>query len=138
MSNISDYLPLFDVMIIYYFTIIRPRVFAIWFLFVLGLVCDSINGFPLGITALTYILTVKLFHALSHRVVLKENFGEVLGQFVFFAFVIFFLKWLMLSLYNLEIYNFVSPLIQLSTTCVAYILMHRFFSYLDKKLLPQS
>ena len=132
---VADFLPLFDVMIIYYFTIIRPQIFAIWFLFLLGIISDAINGFPLGLTSLCYIITIKLFNTLNQRMVMKENFQQILGQFIVFVFSILLLKWLLLSLYHLKVYNIIRPIIQLVITTTLYVLMHKFFDYLDKKLL---
>ena len=34
---VADFLPLFDVMIIFYFAVLRPEAFRIWFLFLLGI-----------------------------------------------------------------------------------------------------
>ncbi len=132
---VADFLPLFDLMIIYYFTIVRPGIFSIWFLFILGMISDSINGFPLGVTSLCYIIAVKLFTNLSQRIVVKENFQQIFGQFIAFAFFVLLLKWFMLSVYYFRIYNFSGPLIQLVITSIFYIFMYKFFDYLDKKLI---
>ena len=135
---VADFLPLFDVMIIYYFAVLRPEVFAVWFLFLLGIITDSINGFPLGITSLSYILTVKLFNVLNQKMLLKENFQQIFGQFIVFVFSILLLKWSMLSIYHFKSYNFVGSAIQMFITSTLYVLLHKFFDYLDKKLLKGS
>ncbi len=135
---VADFLPLFDVMIIYYFAVLRPEVFAVWFLFLLGIITDSINGFPLGITSLSYILTVKLFNVLNQKMLLKENFQQIFGQFIAFVFSILLLKWSMLSIYHFKSYNFVGSAIQMFITSTLYVLLHKFFDYLDKKLLKGS
>ncbi|MFT6220297.1 MAG: rod shape-determining protein MreD [Myxococcota bacterium] len=134
---IADYLPLFDVMIIYYFAVFRQDVFAIWFLFVLGLISDSINGFPLGMTSLIYIIAIKSFNAFNQRSSFEKNFHQIFIQFIAFISLITFSKWLFLSLYNLTFYNFSAPIIQLIVTALFYIFMHKFFSYLDTKLLKK-
>lgn len=135
---VADFLPLFDVMIIYYFAVLRPEVFAVWFLFLLGIITDSINGFPLGITSLSYILIVKLFNVLNQKMLLKENFQQIFGQFIAFVFSILLLKWSMLSIYHFKSYNFVGSAIQMFITSTLYVLLHKFFDYLDKKLLKGS
>jgi len=135
---VADFLPLFDIMIIYYFAVLKPDVFAVWFLFLLGIISDSINGFPLGITSVCYIIVVKLFCSLNKRIMMYDTFHQIFGQFVAFAFSILFLKWLIISIYHLKTYNIISPLIQLVITCTIYILMHRVFDYLDRKLLENN
>lgn len=135
---VADFLPLFDVMIIYYFAVYQPQIFSMWFLFVLGLISDSLNGFPLGITSFCYIVAVKMFNALNQRTVARESFQQILQQFVAFAFVVLFLKWLLLSIYYFKFYNALSPLIQLTISTVLYVLMHKFFDYLNRKLLGNT
>ncbi|MFT6332108.1 MAG: rod shape-determining protein MreD [Lentimonas sp.] len=132
---IADYLPFFDIMIIFYFTILRPQVFSIWFLFILGVIADSITGIPLGITSLIYIIVVKLFNNLNQKLIIKENFIQLLIKFAIFSFATVFMKWLFLSIYFLQIYNIINPLIQLFITINLYVFMHKLFNLLDKKLL---
>jgi rod shape-determining protein MreD len=125
-------------MIIYYFAVLKPDVFAVWFLFLLGIIGDAINGFPMGITSICYILMVKLFCGLNKRIVMRETFHQIFGQFAAFAFSILFSKWLIISIYHSQIYNIISPIIQLVITCTIYVLMHRFFDYLDRKLIGNA
>ena len=137
-NYIADFLPLFDLMIIYYFAVLKPEVFAVWFLFLLGIISDSLNGLPLGITSFSYIVTVKIFLSLNQKMTVQENFHQVLIWFTYFIFVVLLLKWLIVSLYYSTFYNIIGPLIQLMVTCVMYVLVHRFLYYLDKKLLIGS
>jgi rod shape-determining protein MreD len=135
---IADFMPLFDVMIIYYFAVLRSEIFGIWFLFLLGIIADSIGGFPLGITSLSYIISVKFFVALNKRTAIQDSFYQILWQFVAFAFLILILKWLMISLYDFKLYSIINPLIHLAITSVFYIFMHKVLYYLDKKLLDSD
>jgi len=137
-NYLADFLPLFDVMIIYYFAVLRPGIFAIWFLFVLGIISDSISGVPLGITSFCYIIAVKLFVAINNRATIQQNFYQIFGQFIAFTFVILLLKWLIISVYSLKFYNIINPLIHLTITSITYIFMHMFFHSLDKKLLESD
>lgn len=132
---IANYLPLFDVMIIYYFAVYRPNIFSVWFLFMLGLISDALNGFPLGITSLIYIITTKSFTLFNQKAMVKEHFKQIFQQFITFIFIILFLKWLLLSIYYLKIYNIYPPIIQLIITSSLYVVMHRFFDYLSRTLL---
>ena len=135
---IADFLPLFDVMIIYYFAVLRPEIFRIWFLFLLGIIADAISGFPLGITSFCYIMSVKLFVAFNKRATIQQNFYQIFGQFVAFVFLILLFKWLIISLYYFKLYNIINPLIHLAITSIIYIFMHQVFYYLDKKLLESD
>jgi cell shape-determining protein MreD len=104
-------------------------------LFILGVIADSITGIPLGITSLIYIIVVKLFNNLNQKLIIKENFIQLLIKFAIFSFATVFMKWLFLSIYFLQIYNIINPLIQLFITINLYVFMHKLFNLLDKKLL---
>ncbi len=140
LSNIKSsaaisYIPLFDVMMIFYFAVYRPGIFTLWFLVVLGIWSDALNGLPMGITSLCYIIAVKFFGILNQRLMMKENFRQILEQFVGFIFMVLMLKWLLLSIYNLTFYNVNAALIQVAFSSVLYVIMHKFFDYLSLKLL---
>lgn len=136
--GIPNLVPLLDLMMIYYFAIYRPHVFGIWFLFLLGVWSDSLNGMPLGITSLCYIITTKVFNVVNSRMDIKENFEQIFKQYVVFAFTILFLKWMFLSIYRSEVYNILTPIAQLVISSIAYIFVHRFFDYLNQKLIEES
>jgi len=133
--NGSNIIPLFDVMIIFYFTVYKEGVFGLWFLFLLGIWSDALSGFPLGITSLSYISSVKFFNLINNKMEIKENFQQLFKQFAAFAFAVLFLKWIFLSIYSSNFYNIISPIIQLITSLIFYVIMHRFFDYLNQKLL---
>jgi rod shape-determining protein MreD len=137
-SATISYIPLFDIMMIFYFTVYRTGIFALWFLVILGIWSDALNGLPLGVTSLCYIIAVKFFIALNQRLMMKENFRQILEQFVAFIFLVLMLKWLLLSIYNLAFYNITAALVQVALSSVLYVIMHKFFDYLSFKLLNIS
>ncbi|MDA0902691.1 MAG: rod shape-determining protein MreD [Proteobacteria bacterium] len=130
-----DFIPLFDLMIIYYFTIYRSGVFGWWFLLLLGVWDDSLTGLPIGITAFSYLIGVKIFEILNHRLIIRENFTQIWQQFIAFSFFILAFKWVLLSIYYSTTYSIINPLIQIAISSLLYVVMHRFFDYLSLKLL---
>ena len=136
--NGSNIIPLFDVMIIFYFTVYKEGVFGLWFLFLLGIWSDALSGFPLGITSLAYIISVKFFNAINSRMEIKENFAQIFKQFGAFTFGVLFLKWIFLSIYSSNFYNIISPIIQLIISLIFYVIMHKLFDYLNQKLLDRK
>lgn len=133
-SGIPNLIPLFDLMMIFYFTIFTQR-FSFWFIFILGIWNDALNGLPLGITAFCYIILIKLFQTLNNHLLLKGDFNQVLRQFVTFLFLFLLLKWFLLSIFYTNLYNLKWPVIQLILSSVVYVPMHKFFDYLKEKLL---
>ena len=136
-SGLSNIVPLLDLMMIFYFAIFK-RVFAVWFIFVLGIWNDALNGNPLGVTPLCYILLIESFLVINNRMLPKEEFQQVWQQFVIFCFLFLAMKWAILSIFAVSFFDFKTPLIHLVLSSVLYVLMHRFFDYLSQKLLQEN
>jgi rod shape-determining protein MreD len=132
--GLSYLMPSFDLMMIFYFTIFR-NTFSTWFIFLLGLWSDALNGSPLGSTSLCYIVLIKLFSVANEKIALKDDFHQIWQQFIFFISALFFLKLLMLSAFNLHLYNINVLVLQAVISCFCYVIMHRFFDYLNRELL---
>ena len=135
-AGFSGLMPLFDLMIVFYFAVFRPN-FSIWFIFLLGCWHDALAGSPLGTTSLCYILLVKLFLLLNGKMFIRENFPQLLKQFALFCFLFLLMKWAILSIFSGAAISLISPLIQLVLTPLSYILMHKFFDFLSLKLLEE-
>jgi rod shape-determining protein MreD len=133
-AGLTNVIPLFDLMIIFYFAVFRND-FALWFIFVMGIWNDAITGNPLGVTALCYILLIKLFISLNKKLNIRDNFQHILKQFIAFCLVFLFMKWFILSLFSGSLYNPKILLVQFVLSSAFYVVMHSFFDYLTAKLL---
>lgn len=127
-SGLSAIIPLFDLILIFYFAIFR-NIFAIWFLFLLGLYHDSLNGNMVGITSICYILSVKIFNILNHKLIIRKDFKQIWQQFMAFMIVFLIFKWLLLSIFNTTFYSINLIIIQFILTSVLYVLSHKYISY---------
>ena len=135
-AGFANVVPLFDLMAIFYFSIFK-NIFAIWFIFLLGIWNDALSGNMLGVTALCYILLIKFFVLLNHKMLIKENFKQVCEQFIFFCFLFLLMKWAILSIISGTVYSVVTPLAQMVLSSAFYVLMHKFFDFLSAKLLEE-
>lgn len=133
----SHFMPLFDLMVIYYFAVYQ-RIFQVWFLFLLGLWSDSLSGMPLGISSFSYIIICRFFIALNQRLSIGENFRQILQQFALFLFFVLGCKWLIISAYHSKFYNFTPLLQQLVISVPLYVVMHKFFDYMGQKLTLEN
>lgn len=136
-GGFSKLIPLFDLMIIFYFAVFH-RVFGLWFIFLLGIWNDALNGNPLGLTPLCYILLIRVFITLNQRLVIRENFTQLWQQFIAFCFCFLCLKWMILSIFNVAFYSVTTILVQFVLTSSFYVLMHKFFDYLYQKLIEEK
>ncbi len=136
-GGLTKVIPLFDLMIVFYFAVFR-NVFSIWFIFLLGMWNDALSGNPLGLTALLYIMMIKFFIALNNKLMIRENFRQIWQQFIVLCLIFLMFKWAFLSLYNGAFYSLKIILLQLILTSSFYVVMHRFFDYLHKKLIEEK
>lgn len=136
-NGLSALIPPFDLMIIFYFCSFKKK-FSIWFVFILGIWSDALNGFPLGLTSLCYILLIKFFDMLNYKMLIKENFNQVWYQFIAFCFFFLLLKWLFLSIFLATFFSVIVPLVQFVISIIFYVVMHKFFDYLSLKLLEDN
>lgn len=133
-AGINDVLPLFDVMMIFYFAVFR-RDFGLTFVFFLGIWSDALNGNPLGLTSLSYIIIVKIFMVVNDRFLSKENFLQIWQQFIAFAFVFLLIKVIIFVLIYGKFSSISSVVVQFIISAFAYVFMHLCFDYLSVKLL---
>jgi rod shape-determining protein MreD len=136
-AGFSKVLPLFDVMIVFYFSVF-VHVFGMWFVFLLGIFNDALSGNPLGLTSLIYIILIYFFAAANHRLIVREDFKQILYQFMIFLFIYLFAKWLFLSLYNDSVYGIATLSVQFILSSVFYVIMHKFCDYLNQKFVNVS
>ena len=132
----ANVVPLFDLMAIFYFAVFK-NIFAIWFIFLLGIWSDALNDNMLGATSLCYIILIKFFLLLNQKMLIRENFKQVCEQFVLFCFLFLLMKWAILSIIAGAFYSIVTPLVQLTLSSVFYVLMHKFLDFLSSKLLDK-
>ena len=136
-AGLSSVIPLFDLMIIFYFAVFRND-FGLWFVFLMGVWSDALTGDSLGVTALCYVLLVKLFSILNVKLNIKENFRQIWKQFIIFCVVFLFIKWSLLSVMSGSLHSINTMLIQLVLSSVFYVAIHKFFDYLSIKLLENN
>ncbi len=135
-AGFSRVIPLFDVMLVFYFVVFR-QVFALWFIFLLGLWADALNGNPLGMSSLIYIFLTKFFIILNQKMVIRDEFKQLWQQFIAFCTCFLLLKWSFLSLSSGASYSFVTILLQLILSAVFYVVVHKFFDFLNRKLIEE-
>ncbi len=133
-AGLSDLIPLFDLMAVFYFAVFK-NIFGIWFVFLLGVWNDALNGNPLGTTSICYIILIKFFQVLNQKLMIRDNFKHIWQQFVAFCFCFLLMKWLMLSVFNGEFHSVTTVLVQFVLSSVLYVVLHKFFDYLSGKLL---
>ena len=98
-AHLGEVRPVFMLMAVYYWTILRPSPpFAV---FVLGLLLDLLSGYPLGMNALVLVLAQALTTH-NRKFLLGQSFLVIWACFALVALVAGSLQWLLFCLYNLS------------------------------------
>lgn len=126
-TGVSYFVPLFDIMIIYYWAIYHPKLFPQWFVLVMGLLQDALYGLPLGVTAVTNLIFREIIVS-RRRYFIKEPFLTIWLNFVLFSFIVAFLKWAMASFIFNELFAVEATMIQWMLTASLYAWMHWLFN----------
>jgi len=135
-SGLVDIMPLFDLMMVFYFGVYK-NLFGIGFIFLMGMWNDALCGNPITLTSLCYIILIKIFKVINSKVALKDNFRQIWQQFILFCLLFLVLKYLLLSMFNNSLYSLNNISIQFVLSVFFYVIMHKFFDYLNLKLLEE-
>lgn len=114
---------------IYYWTIFHPASMPYWFLFLLGLLSDSLLAMPLGMTSLILILFRLLVLSQQHSLV-KESFLGIWAGFAICVVLMQSLQWLLTSFYSQDLLPIGPLAMQWVFTIGLYPLAHILFNML--------
>jgi cell shape-determining protein MreD len=125
---LSLFMPSIELIIIFFFYAYQKKL-SYWFILLLALLSDSFNGYTIGVSALSYFLALLLFKK-EERLFFYHSFREIWFSFMIFTIQFLLIKWLILSLTNVEFYHIYKILPELLLTIITYPLFHAFFSLL--------
>lgn len=123
----SQVMPIFALICIYYWDTFYLGVLPYTFLFVLGLLEDTLTGLPLGVSSFVNII-FALMLLRERRNFGKTLFGTVWLGFVSLSLVACALEWLILSIYFGMMLPMAGHLLQWVSTCFVYPPMHLLFT----------
>ncbi len=72
-SGLGNIMPLLPLMSIFYWGLRYAAFMPYWFVFLLGVVSDSLTGMPIGISSVLYMIFLLVLHA-QHKYIYKEGF----------------------------------------------------------------
>ncbi|MBM3590711.1 MAG: hypothetical protein FJX30_05015 [Alphaproteobacteria bacterium] len=135
-AGFNDVMPMMDLMAVFYFAVFK-NIFGLFFIFLLGIWNDALNGNPLGLTSLCYIVLIKFFAILNFRLLNKESFRQIWQQFIYFSIMFLLGKWFLLFVINGQSGSIWNLVVQLIVSAVFYVPAHSLFDYLNRKLLGE-
>jgi rod shape-determining protein MreD len=131
--GINQIMPLFVLINIYYWGVYYPGVMPYGFLFVLGLLQDTLERLPLGVSSFVYMAFAFLL-VLQRRVFGKMIFSTVWLGFITLSLIAVILMWAILSIYTLRWLPLAPPLLQWLMTCLSYPLIHMLLTRIYQRI----
>jgi len=128
-SGLGNFMPVLFMIPIFYWGIYGARDMPYWFVFVLGLVIDSINGQPLGLSSLLNVFFLATIHA-QKKYIHKEGFIVKWVYFTILLAAVSALHWLLIGLFYSTPQGVWFALIQWFLTLCCYPLFHQLFDML--------
>ena len=125
-------MPDFTLINLFFWSLFIEGALPYWFVFMLGLLQDSINGTPFGMTAFINMILVWLVSQ-QLRVIANMSFFFIWGVFIGFAIVSYALQWLLTMLYYMHIFSFNSNMLAFAFLCCVYPVCHIILTLLWQK-----
>lgn len=129
-AGASAFFPMVDIMAIYYWTSYRPQVMPDWFVFILGILRDIMEGLTIGVSPFIYLLTRFIVLA-SKDLYKKQTFIIVWQGFAIVSLIAITGKWLLVSFIIDMPLVFTSAIMQFVLSIAMYPLFHWLFSLVN-------
>jgi rod shape-determining protein MreD len=119
-AHLGEVRPVFMLMAVYYWTILRPSPpFAV---FVLGLMMDLLSDYPLGMNALVLVLA-QVLTTHNRKFLLGQSFLVIWAGFALIALSAGLVQWLLFCLYNFALVSAKSMLISAALSAFLFPVM---------------
>ncbi len=125
-------MPLFTLINIYYWSMFYAGALPYWFLFILGLLQDTLTGQPLGFSSFINIVFAWML-ADRMRIQSAPSFAVAWLKFAASACAVILLQWVVIGIYYGRILPLNIPALQWLSSCLAYPLMHVFLTCTYRK-----
>lgn len=127
-------MPVFPVMLVFFWAIYWPEVMPRWFVFLLGVFYDTLFHLPLGLSSLLLLLLWSLITS-QRTPLLKEPFMIIWLVFSLSASLYGALEWLGNSLYYRHFFSDATLWMRYLFTILTYPLIHKLLNSVHKIIL---
>lgn len=121
--GMASFLPFFNIMMVYYWTIYRTDLFPAWFVFLLGIIQDALYGTPLGLHPFLN-LSVWILIVNNREFFSKESFMNVWAKFFLVSFFVAILNWIIFSFLHGRLLIPTNAILQWLLSAVLYACIH--------------
>lgn len=133
----TSVMPAFALMAIYYWGIVRPEMFPVYAVFLVGLVFDLLSGGPIGLWAFVYVLTYII--VLTQRfLIVNAPFSVFWLGFLVAAAFAGVVGWAAASLFYGTLLPARPIVWHLFVTVALYPLFSTIFGRIERRILPSA
>lgn len=126
-------MPLFNVINIYYWCIFFPGSLPYIFLFIIGILQDSLSGTPLGFSSFINVLfawgLITRFNTMGN-----VSFATLWLRFIILSLAVIVMGWFIMSMYYSGLLSIRPQLLQWMSTCLAYPAIHFFLTRVYQRI----
>jgi len=101
-AHLGEIRPVFMLMTVYYWTILRPSLLPPAVVFLIGLVLDLLSAYPLGMHALIFVVAQGLTRS-QRKFLLGQSFLVIWAGFALVALGAGLAQWALFALFNLAL-----------------------------------
>ncbi len=122
--------PLINSMLVFYWTIYRPRSLPYWYVFTFGMIYDAIAGLPIGLHGLLNVLLRSIILRYRDKYI-KEPFVSIWFHYMLLSVLVLILQWMMLAFVYEYLFGIQFAIIQWLLSLMLYPFFHRLFDYVQ-------
>lgn len=104
---------------IYYWSLYRPSMFGITYVFVLGLITDFVTGVPVGLNALGYVC-VHWIVTSQRKFLVAQSYAVIWIGYILACLMCLSMQWAVFSLYHFNSADIHVPLMKLAVSIFVY------------------
>ncbi|MCB1971484.1 MAG: rod shape-determining protein MreD [Geminicoccaceae bacterium] len=129
-------MPSLLVCVVFYWTISRPDLLGIVWIFVLGMVIDGIGGMPLGLTSLVFLVARNMLMP-RERFLSTTSFIVIWASFVVAATAVLGMRWVVACIWYGQLFELRPMVLELALTVAVYPVVSYSLGSI-RELLPKA
>ena len=133
----SSNMPAFALMAIFYWAVVRPDMFPVYAVFVVGLLTDLLSAGPIGLWAFTYVLTYTI--VLTQRfLIINVPFSVFWIAFLLAGLIAATISWSIASVIYGDLLPVRPVLTHVLITTAVFPLFAFLFGRIERRILPSG
>jgi rod shape-determining protein MreD len=133
----TSIMPAFALMAVYYWAVVRPDMFPVYAVFLIGLLTDLLSAGPIGLWAFVYVVTYAI--VLTQRfLAINAPFSVFWFGFLLAALLAGTISWCVASLLFGVILSVKPILMHMLVTVAVFPIMAFLFGRIERRILPSG